>query len=64
VDGVEEQVVVDHRSLKDDTLEVGWPVGQSERAWLVELPRETIRGAWRLWVPRESVIRETAEAAA
>lgn len=51
-----EQLAVDRRSLHDNSLEVGWPVGTHNGHWLVELPRETFRGAWRVWVARDQVI--------
>jgi hypothetical protein len=47
-----EQLVVDERSIRDHSLDVGYPVGQQNGHLLVELPRETFRGAWRVWVDR------------
>jgi len=60
-DGTQETLVVDRRSLgSDDTLRVGYPVGsdQANRRLLVELPRETMRGQWRVWVSGDSVVKE------
>lgn len=60
-DGTQETLVVDRRSLRsDDTLRVGYPVGsdQANRRLLVELPRETMRGQWRVWVSIDSVVKE------
>ena len=60
-DGTQETLVVDRRSLRsDDTLRVGYPVGsdQANRRLLVELPRETMRGQWRVWVSSDSVVKE------
>lgn len=54
-DGVEE-LVVDQRSLNGNMLEIGWPVGQNQDHYLVELPQETFRGFWRVWVPRSAVV--------
>jgi hypothetical protein len=54
-DGPEEEVTVDSRSLSGDTLEVGHPISRSEDRVLVELPRETMRGAWRVWVPADAL---------
>ena len=51
-----EQLVVDKRSIQDQSLDVGFPVGQNNGHLLVELPRETFRGAWRVWVNREIVV--------
>jgi len=59
-DGTLEKVVVDRRSIRDDTLEVGYPVGEKGTDLLVELPRESVRGRWRVWVPREVFSEEAA----
>lgn len=59
-DGVE-QLAVDRSSVQGDTLKIGWPVGQSAGYYLVELPRETFTGFWRVWVPESSVSREPEE---
>ena len=55
-DGGQEKLVVDRRSICNDALEVGYPVGEDGGRLLVELPRESMRGLWRVWVDRESVI--------
>jgi hypothetical protein len=47
-----EQLVVDQRSIQDQSLDVGYPVGNHNGHLLVELPRETFRGAWRVWVDK------------
>jgi len=36
-------------------LEIGYPVGRDEENYLVELPRETSRGFWRVWVAKDKV---------
>jgi hypothetical protein len=51
-----EQLVVDKRSILDQSLDVGFPVGQHNGHFLVELPRETFRGAWRVWVEKGIVV--------
>lgn len=56
-----EQLVIDISSLSSGFVDVGYPVGRDQQNYLVELPRETVRGAWRVWVP-ESELR-TSEAA-
>lgn len=43
------------RSGPIDHITVGYPVGQRDGAYLVELPHETTNGAWRVWVPVELV---------
>jgi hypothetical protein len=55
-----ERVVVSTRSIDQDSIPVGWPLGKTEHLTLVELPRETETGAWRIWVPSDEVI-ETEE---
>ena len=55
-DGVLENVIVDRRSIDNDTIDVGFPVASDEKRFLVELPRETVTGQWRLWVKREDVL--------
>lgn len=57
-DGAPEKLVVDERSIRNDRLEVGYPVGESGDRVLVELPRESLRGLWRIWIPRGSMIEE------
>jgi hypothetical protein len=52
-----EQLVVDVRSIDEHhSLDVGYPVGQHNGHFLVELPRETFKGAWRVWVGRGIIL--------
>jgi len=51
-----ERVVVSSRSIVGDTIPVGWPLGKTEQLTLIELPRETETGAWRVWVPSGELI--------
>jgi hypothetical protein len=56
-----EEVVVHTRSLRNDTLRIGYPIGRDDKKnLLVELPRETVRGSSRVWVPEDSLIKEAA----
>ncbi len=55
-----ERVVVSTRSIVGDSIPVGWPLGKSDQLTLVELPRETETGSWRVWVPSDELI-ETEE---
>lgn len=51
-------MVVDQTIIyPDDTVVIGWPVArdQQERLFLVELPRETESGAWRVWVAEQEL---------
>ncbi|RWQ65430.1 hypothetical protein [Mesorhizobium sp.] len=52
----EERLVVSRRAVESDTLDIGYPINHSDQKYLVELPRETLKGSWRVWVPIESVI--------
>lgn len=56
-DGVEE-VMLDKESLSNGTIAVGWPVGRQGKHLLVELPRQTVSGSWRVWVDADSLIEE------
>lgn len=47
-----QQLVVDERSIHSHSLDVGFPVGEHNGHYLVELPRETSRGEWRVWVEK------------
>jgi len=49
------RLVVDAGSILGDMVEVGHPVAVKNGHYLVELPRETYSGDWRVWVARESV---------
>jgi hypothetical protein len=60
-DGQQEEMVVDERALQDDTIDIGYPVGSDERnRLLIELPRETLRGLWRVWVGQDAVTKGAA----
>ena len=48
-------LVIDKDSLIDDIIEVGYPVAKREGHLLVELPRETTSGQWRVWVEDDAV---------
>jgi hypothetical protein len=64
VEGGPERLVVDRRSIVEGTIEVGYPVRRDNGYYLIELPRETIGGSWRVWVPKETVVGEALEGAA
>jgi hypothetical protein len=53
-----QRLVVSSRSIQNGSISIGWPLGEKEGAVLVELPRETQSGAWRVWVPKDQVIEE------
>jgi hypothetical protein len=49
----ERKMLVDRRSMDGSYVRVGNPISALENQFLVELPRETTGGEWRVWVPRE-----------
>ncbi len=59
-DGKQEELIVDKRSLEGDSLRIGYPLQRGAGKFLIELPRETIRGAWRIWVPENELELERA----
>lgn len=54
----QERLVVSRRSIQNDTISVGWPLHEEKGLVLVELPRETQSGAWRVWVPADQLVEE------
>ena len=58
-----ENLVVDKRSIESNSLSVGSPIARGEDdLLLVELPRETMSGAWRVWVKENSLLPEIKRA--
>jgi hypothetical protein len=55
-----ERLVVHRRSIHDGALEIGYPISEDGPHYLVELPRETMWGLWRVWVSK-SALRESQE---
>ena len=52
--GRTENVIV-HRSQVDErSLEIAY-IGERDGLLLVELPRESLSGRWRVWVPKSAV---------
>jgi hypothetical protein len=56
-DGKQEELIVDKRSLEEGWLRVGYPLRSHSGQFLIELPRETMRGAWRVWVREKELER-------
>lgn len=52
-----EYLAVAEDSVHDQMIDIGWPVGQDADSYLVELPRETFSGSWRVWVSKGDVFR-------
>jgi len=60
-----EQLVLDKRSLSKDSISVGAPVGRANgKKLLVELPREAMSGAWRVWVNKSQLVPESDQVSA
>ncbi|HVC62930.1 MAG TPA: hypothetical protein VND19_21515 [Acetobacteraceae bacterium] len=57
-DGGTEKLVVDEWSIRNGAIELGYRVGRDEDRPLVELPRESVRGLWRIWIECGSIIEE------
>lgn len=51
-----EEVFVDDSLVIDGKLDVSHPVGQQNGHVLVELPRESMRGKWRIWVQQSQLV--------
>ena len=56
-------LVVDKRSLRQNSIEVGYPIAQQDKYRLIELPVETSSGVWRVWVNEKILSDEALEAA-
>jgi predicted methyltransferase MtxX (methanogen marker protein 4) len=51
----EEQLVVHSSQVDERGVEVGFIRERDDNTLLVELPRETMSGRWRVWVPKSAV---------
>jgi hypothetical protein len=57
VEGPQELVVDERsRSLRNNTIEIGYPIAHHDNLRLIELPTETASGTWRVWVDESSLI--------
>lgn len=55
-DGSRQEVIVAARLVRDGAISVGSPLLKEGGNTLVELPRETVSGRWRIWVPAEATL--------
>lgn len=53
-DGGYDEVVVSSQNFKGKKL-LAWEIGRRDNTVLVELPRESVSGRWRMWVKASSV---------
>lgn len=56
-DGSKEEVVVSTQEVVDSKLTVAI-IDTDHEKYLVELPRESVSGKWRVWVKKEDIITE------
>ena len=47
-----ERLVVPRQSIVQGAIQVGYPIKTKNDTYLIELPRETQSGAWRIWVSK------------
>jgi hypothetical protein len=58
-----ERLVVDRKSIQEGTIFVGWrPLAEKKGQWLIELPRETMSGTWRVWIKHSEILPDRREA--
>jgi hypothetical protein len=53
-DGIE-RLVVHRKSIKNDGVDIGYPISDDQDSYLIELPREAQSGTWRVWVSKDLV---------
>jgi len=53
--GGNEDVIVHQSQVDATSVEVGF-ISEKDGQLLVELPRETMSGRWRVWVPRSAAV--------
>ena len=59
----EEQLVLSKRKTVNSQVEVGDPIASTNNTYLIELPRETASGKWRVWIPESEVVGTSMVAA-
>ena len=50
-DGRQEEVVLSSKLVDSDMVDLGKPLLREDDNVLVELPRESASGRWRIWIP-------------
>ena len=60
IEGVREEVVLSKRLLQGAAMDVGAALHHETGKYLIELPRESASGRWRIWVPESEVISDRA----
>lgn len=59
-----ERLVVDKRAISASSVSVGAPLREDKGNRLIELPRETLNGLWRVWVKPDALARDSSARAA
>ena len=62
MEGMQEEVVLSRRQAENGRMDVGSPLIEEAERCLIELPRESVSGRWRLWIPRSEILSATAPA--
>lgn len=55
-DGTKQTLYLDKTSIENGAFDIGYPVGEDGGRLLVELPRETTSGQWRVWLNKSDVL--------
>jgi hypothetical protein len=50
-----EQLVVSTRKIEGSSIDIGEPLIEDNSNYLIELPRETASGRWRVWVAASQI---------
>lgn len=58
-----EELIIFSPAGRISSIEVGHPIAINADNYLIELPSETAKGAWRVWVNRAEMEGDTLEAA-
>ena len=53
-----ENLVLDRRSVTNGAISVGQAIRQQDGNFLVELPRESQGGSWRVWVDSKQIAEQ------
>ena len=57
-----DRLVVPRQAIVGGLLQVGYPIKTRGEFYLIERPRETQSGAWRVWVPKSQFVPERQRA--
>lgn len=49
------KLAVDKETLRGTTMGIGYPVDREGDFYLIQLPRESFGGTWRVWVLKDDV---------